>query len=257
MLIQSRVEDSTQRGLPFDYHRRCKITKTTHLCFADDLMIFCGKSIHSAGILSQALKDFSELSGLIPNNDKSCIFFTGSNYDYQQSLLNLFPFTQGALPVRYLGVPLITTKLTAHDCKVLVEAITRRIGNWTTKFLSFAGRIQLIQSVLCSMQSFWNGLFILPKKIITQVEQIIRRFLWKGPQLSTGGAKVAWADLTFPLDEGGLGIKRLHTWNVAAMGKHIWNLCHPQTTSSWALWARANLLRGRSLWDINPPSSSS
>ena len=92
-------------------------------------MFFYGKSIHSAGILSKSLKDFSKLSGMTPNSDKSCIFFAGRNQDYKHSLLNLFPFTQGALPVRYLGVPLLTTKLIAHDCKVLVEAITRRIGN--------------------------------------------------------------------------------------------------------------------------------
>ena len=173
-------------------------------------MLFCGKSIHSASLLSTALKDFSDLSSLTPNNEKRCIFFAGSSQEYKQVLLNMFQFTQGALPVRYLGFPLITTKLSAHDYKPLVEAITWRISSWTTKFLSFAGRIQLIQSVLCIMQSFWNGLFILPKKVIAQVEQIIRRFLGKGQSLSMGGSKVAWADLTFPLKEGGLGIKRLH-----------------------------------------------
>ena len=182
-------------------------------------------------LLSQALRDFSNLLGLTPNNEKSCIFIAGSNDEYKSLILNLFHFPQGALPVRYLGVPLTTTKLSASDCKPLVDAITGRIGNWTTKFLSFAGRLQLIQSVLCSIQSFWNVLFILPKKVITQVEQILRRFLWKGLNLSMGGAKVAWDDLTFTLEEGGLGIKRLHVWNVAAMGKHLRNLCHPQTTS--------------------------
>ena len=41
------------------------------------------------------------------------------------------------------------------------------------------------------------------------------------------------------------------------MSKHLWALCHPLASSSWAVWARANLLRGRSLWDISIPSSSS
>ena len=71
MLTQSRVEESVQQGVPFEYHWRCKFTKTTNLCFADDLMLFCGNSIHSARILSKALKDFSELSGLTPNINKS------------------------------------------------------------------------------------------------------------------------------------------------------------------------------------------
>ena len=63
------------------------------------------------------------------------------------------------------------------------------------------------------------------------MEQIIRRFFWKGVELTSGGAEVAWTDITFPLDEGGLGIKWLDVWNVAAMGKHSWKLCQPTSTS--------------------------
>ena len=161
------------------------------------------------------------------------------------------------MPVRYLGVPLISTRLTASHCKPLVDSITARASSWTTRFLSFVGHLQLIKSVLCSIQSFWNGLFILPKKVIHQVEQILRRFLWKGSQLDPGGAKVAWEDLTFPLKEGELGIKKLAEWNVATMGKHLWHLSHPLPSSTWAIWARASLLRGRSLWDIPIPTNSS
>ena len=98
--------------------------------------------------------------------------------------------------MRYLGVPLISTKLTASNCKPLVDRILSRVSSWTARFLSFAGRLQLIKSVLYGIQSFWNGLFILPKAITRHIEQILRQFLWKGPQLGTGGAKVSWEDLS-------------------------------------------------------------
>lgn len=59
--------------------------------------------------------------------------------------------------VRYLGVPLITSKLKATDCKVLVDKITARVKSWTNKSLSYAGRVQLIQSgiVLHSSLLVW------------------------------------------------------------------------------------------------------
>ena len=38
------------------------------------------------------------------------------------------------------------------------------------------------------------------------MEQALRRFLWKGPDIEKGGAKVAWDELTFPL-EGALESK--------------------------------------------------
>ena len=153
MLIQKRVEESSQEGHIFEYHWRCKKTKTTHLCFADDLMIFCGGSIHSAQVIHHALLEFSNMSGLVPNNGKSCIFIAGNNQTY---ILDLFQFPRGTLPVRYLGVPLITSKLNASNCKPLVDSITARIRMWTSRFLSFPGRLQLIHSVLCSIQSYWN-----------------------------------------------------------------------------------------------------
>ena len=63
--------------------------------------------------------------------------------------------------------------------------------------------------------------------------------------------------ISLPTNEGGLGLKKLIEWNVAAMSKHLWDLSHPLATSSWATWARADLLRGRSLWDVSIPTSSS
>ena len=217
MIIRHEVERSHSIEQPFEYHWRCSKSKITHLCFADDLMLFCSGSIQSAKVLHTALLEFSALTGLVPNQGKSSIFIAGSNQPYKDMILNLFQFQEGTLPVRYLGAPLITSKLSAHDCKPLIDRITSKI-----RHLSFAGRIQLIQSVLYSCQSYWNGLFILPKKVLKAVEQLMRRFLWKGSSLNTGGVKVAWEDLMLPLEEGGLGIKKVHEWNIAAMGAHLW-----------------------------------
>ena len=173
MLIHKRVDSDNS----FKYHWRCERTKLTHLCFADDLMIFCGNSIQSATTLQLALHEFSNLSGLIPNKSKSNTFVAGNNIDFKNIILSLFEYDEGTLTVRYLGAPLITTKLSTSDCKPLINDITSIIKSWTSRFLSFAGRLQLIQSVIYNIQSFWNGLFILPKKVLKQVEQIMRKSL--------------------------------------------------------------------------------
>ena len=94
--------------------------------------------------------------------------------------------------MKYLGVPLITTKLKVSVCHTLVERITKRIKSCTNKLLSYAGRAQLIQSTLFSMQVYWSSLFILPKKIIGDIESILRSFLWFGVELKKHSAKIAW-----------------------------------------------------------------
>ena len=246
MLINKRVGEHQT----FAFHWRCNLTRTTHLSFADDLMLFCGDSVESASTLKKALTDFSLASGLHPNESKSCIFIAGSDERYKQAVLNIFRFPLGSLPIKYLGIPLITTRLMYGDCLPMIESITMRIKSWTTKILSYAGRVQLIQSVMFGVQEFWASILYLPKRVLQKVEQIIRAFLWKGPEMSNGGAKVEWEELTKPKSKGGLGIKKLEDWNTASLAKHLWNICKHNPTSNWAAWARANLLRGRSIWDI-------
>jgi hypothetical protein len=71
--------------------------------------------------------------------------------------------------MKYLGVPLISSRT-----------------------LSYAGRVQLINSVLFSIQVYWASLFLLPGQVIKSVEQIMRSFLWSGSDMRTTNAKVAW-----------------------------------------------------------------
>jgi hypothetical protein len=61
-----------------------------------------------------------------------------------------------------------------------VSKITARIDSWLAQNLSFAGRLQLLSSVLLSLQVYWAKVFILPKNIISLLERKFNRFLWMG-----------------------------------------------------------------------------
>ena len=61
------------------------------------------------------------------------------------------PFEVGTLPVKYLGVPLVSTRLSLADCDVLVAKMEARIKSWANKKLTYSDRTQFIQSVLCGM----------------------------------------------------------------------------------------------------------
>ena len=132
-----------------------------------------------------------------------------------------------------------------------MEKIVARIKSWTSKHLSYGGRLQLIKSVLFSLQIYWMGLFILPKKVTDQVDKLLRSFLWRGMDQKINGANVAWASITCLKSEGGLGIKKTELWNRACMAKPIWNLCQINSTSLWVNWVKVHLLREHSFWDIS------
>ncbi|KAJ6984025.1 hypothetical protein NC653_022290 [Populus alba x Populus x berolinensis] len=223
---------------------------------ADDLMLFYHADTTSVGILKDSLNKFSSILGLKINLAKSSIYLTGIGDNLKGAIRDQVGFQQSALPVRYLGIPLISTRLTHADCLPLVERIITRIKLWTSFSLTYAGRLQLIQFVLFSIQVYWSTMFILPCSSIRKLESILAGFLWKGTSLNPCGAKVAWHSLCFPKKEGSLGLKRLKVWNKAAVMKQIWNILGSKS-SVWAAWVHSVLLRGRSFWEINLPSNPS
>nr|GEW21406.1 hypothetical protein [Tanacetum cinerariifolium] len=77
--------------------------------------------IKSVSTIKEALEEFSSYSGLRANMNKITMFFGGMTIAEQNVILDIIPFANGRLPIRYLGVPLITKKINATDCKPLID----------------------------------------------------------------------------------------------------------------------------------------
>ena len=95
---------------------------------------------------------------------------------------------------------------------------------------------------------YWSSLFILPKKVVKEIESILRAFLWSGTELKKHSAKVVWDKVCAPKTEGGLGFKSIEIWNRAAIAKHIWFLFSGGEQSMWCQWVKSYLLKGKSFW---------
>ena len=115
----------------------------------------------------------------------------------------------GILPIRYLRVPFISTRLSEVNCGVLLEKVTKRIDSWLSRNLSYTRRLQLLTYVFYSLQVYWTCIFILPKSVIKVIEHKFNRFLWNGNSVGFAKAKVLWKDVCYPKKEGGLGLKDL------------------------------------------------
>ncbi|GJS10289.1 hypothetical protein Tco_0367085 [Tanacetum coccineum] len=75
----------------------------THLCFADDLMMFVeGDKWSIEGALA-VFDDFAIHSGLRISLEKSTIYMAGITNDVKEDILTDFPFEYGTLPVRERG----------------------------------------------------------------------------------------------------------------------------------------------------------
>ena len=138
------LKDEIRKNSNFKYHFGCKKLKITHLCFADDLIMLCHGSVESVNILKKALNKFSGISGLHPNLGK-CTMFCGSlDDDTKRDISNTFPFKEGKLPVRYLGVPLVTKKIGIAYCKQLVDKVQQKLNDGITKVYHMLGEFNLL-----------------------------------------------------------------------------------------------------------------
>ena len=151
--------------------------------------------------------------------------------------------------MKYLGIPLVSTKLFIRDCKGLVDKVKRKVNDWKNKSLSYAGRFQLISAVLSSLPVYWASAVLLPKGTTKEIEKIMRNFLWNSGQNGKGVAKVAWTEICKPKVYGGLGLKNLNEWNIALLSSRIWNIISGQN-SLWVKWVNFYLLEGRSFWEV-------
>ncbi|XP_024013471.1 uncharacterized protein LOC112087777 [Eutrema salsugineum] len=174
-------------------------------------------------------------------------FLAGVSELVRANIAQRFPLAFGSLPVRYLGLPLLTKKMRTLDYAPLIGNIKGRITSWTAKALSFAGRLQLLSSVIAGITGFWMSAFRLPNGCLDEIERICSAFLWSGTDLNPRKAKLAWSAVCKPKAEGGLGLKNLREANDVCILKLLWRFITADH-SLWVRWSRVNLMRESSIW---------
>ncbi|CAL0333248.1 unnamed protein product [Lupinus luteus] len=143
-----RLLQELQYDHNYNFHPKCEKMGITNLCFADDLLLFCRGDHKSVQPMMEIFKMFSESTGLKARTTKCKVYFGGVDMNTQKSIQQTTGFSKGCLPFKYLGVPLDSKKLTVNLCTPLIDKITNRLKHWSTRLLSYAGRLQLIRSVL-------------------------------------------------------------------------------------------------------------
>lgn len=159
-----RLLKSLRTNNKFKFHPRCHKQQIIQLNFVDDFLLISRGMCMSCPPLWM----FSAIltSIIIENQTKSCAYFGVVLGKDQQLVLQHTRFTKGKVPFRYLGVPLSSKKLSISQCQTLLDRMLGRINTWKVKFLSYARRLQLVRSVLTSIQPFWAQIFLLQNKLL-------------------------------------------------------------------------------------------
>ena len=92
----------------------------------------------------------------------------------------------------------------------------------------------MAQSVLSSIPLYSMQTTLLPMRICSKIEKIIRNFLWGGTNGERKCSLIKWEMVVKSKNEEGLGIWSMHQMNLAFLAKLCWRMLQEKES----LWVR-------------------
>lgn len=199
--IQSSV--AKHKWLPLSISRNG--LNISHLFFANDLMLFAEATTGQLREILKCLDDFSRISGLTINYNKSKIFFSPNLSATQVTRwgqMSGIPTTRNI--GTYLGVPLRHGKVPRSHYNYILDHMRAKHASWKASSLSLAGRKLLVKSVMASIPAYTMQSQILPAHVCTKIDKINRDFLWGSSDEARKPHLLSWDTVNLPTEEGGL-----------------------------------------------------
>lgn len=117
--LLNKAVESGQIG----YRPSCQRVNLTHLSFTDDILVFTDGMVASLRGILGIFDDFARMYSLRINVAKSTLFDAGRGKKTLERATGVIGISICELPIKYLGLPLITKAMTKLDYEPLVEKI--------------------------------------------------------------------------------------------------------------------------------------
>jgi hypothetical protein len=135
------------------------------------------------------------------------------------------------------------------------ERFQQKLSCWKAKYLSYGGRLVLLNSVLSSLPMFMMSFFEVLKGVLKNLDHFRSRFFWQGFANKHKYRLAKWDILCRPKDQGGLGILNLHLQNKCLLAKWLVNLLN--TDGTWQSLLRNKYLRTKTLTQVSSKPNDS
>ena len=194
----------------------------THQQFVDDTLLMGIASVREARVIKKTLEEFHQANDLDINKGKSQLFLFNTQIEMKRDIIRMLGFTEGHLPSKFLGAPLVEGTPKDRQWKELLDKMESKLRNWTYRALNFPARLTLVKAILQAMPTYLFSVLAAPKVILKCIRAIQWNFLWGSSELKQKWALVDWETVCKPKRTDGLGLRDLETANKVMSAKIWW-----------------------------------
>lgn len=193
------------------------------------------------------------------NKEKQEIFFFNIEAQEEYKIDSYLGYKIGHLPISYLGMPLDKGIKTNKLWDPLIEKVRKKLSSWKTLWLTGAGRLTLIKTILVAMPIYLLSCIPLPKGAYKKLTQIIRDFYQNGVEDKKKMKLISWENICQEKSDGGTKIRKLLWQNKALWEKLAWTM-YTSSEAKWNIIFRRKYIsqnqRETIFRETNPPKGS-
>jgi hypothetical protein len=133
---------------------------------------------------------FAQGMGQLTNPAKCSIMFKAEEHDGDHmEVRQILQVERTVLDEKYLGLPTPKGRMKGDRFQPLKERLSKRLQDYSEKFMSAAAKEILIKAVAQSIPTYIMSVFNLPLGLCDDLQSVIRQFWWG---VENGKRKMAW-----------------------------------------------------------------